>query len=144
MSVIFEGRKSQRPINCTSILLFSYLLWLENDEGVTSYFEPQMNMVAPHNGTDYEIPVHLWVSHAAENPSFIGLLDEQTEQLFRDHPEILANVEEHARSINAQYVPVRQANLPDVTVTILPDLRVPCEGGLSGPCPRGQGQDNLI
>lgn len=110
MAIQFDGIKNERPIICTSMLHFSSLLWLENDENVISYFDPQMSLVAPHEGTDYSIPIHVWVRRVSDRPAFIGIVDAETEQLFERHPEVLANVREHARSINAEYVPIRKSD----------------------------------
>ncbi len=113
MIIQFNGTKNQRPITCTSILLLSCLLGLEKDASVTSYFEPQMNLVILHEGKEHPIPVHIWASHCSGSSSLIGLIDPETDQLFERHPEIRAKVEEQARAINASYVPIRESDLSD-------------------------------
>lgn len=114
MAIQFDGIKNERPITCTSMLHFSSLLWLEKDDRIISYFDPQMSLVAPHEGTDYSIQIHIWATRVSDRPAFIGIVDTETEQLFGRHPEVLANVVEHVRSINAEYVPVRESDMMPV------------------------------
>lgn len=127
MTIQFNGAKNQRPITCTSTLLLSCVLGLEKDASVTSYFEPQMNLVILHEGKEYLIAVHIWASHGSGPSSLIGIIDSETDQLFERHPEILVKVEDQARAINARYVPIRESDLSDWVVGSPPWEHLDCE-----------------
>ncbi|MBK9528100.1 MAG: hypothetical protein IPO41_07200 [Acidobacteria bacterium] len=107
--------------------MLSCLLGLEKDASVTSYYEPQMNLVFFHEGEEHPIPVHIWASHGSGPASLIGIIDSETELLFERHPEILAKVEEQARAINARYVPIRESDLSDWVVGPSPGEHLDCE-----------------
>ena len=110
MAITFRGKKNQLPVKCKTLPLLSWLLRLEDDDTVTRYFEPQMEMSAPSNGKNHMLPIHIIAWHIEGPSSFIAIIARETKQLFDDDPGVLESIRKHCGVINGRYVPICLSN----------------------------------
>ncbi|MEJ7849541.1 MAG: hypothetical protein WKF92_15775 [Pyrinomonadaceae bacterium] len=109
----FEGSKNKGTILCTSMTFLDYLLHLEWDITVSSYFQPQMKIVVDFEGSEYLAGVKLWVDYRNGKTCLVDFIDSKTEKLYSDHPELYAEIKSSCKSMNLHY---RAINVADTKV----------------------------
>lgn len=104
----FEGLKNSSAITCDSQLLFDYLLWLEWDPKVESYFQPLMEVGASNNGREFFAKIDLWIEYNDRNAALIQILDAETNRLYSNNPDLRAQVKYSCQSFNMDYMAVSE------------------------------------
>ncbi len=102
----FEGFKNASSINCDSELLLNYILWLEWDSKVKSYFQPLMEIKAQTNTNEFEAKIDLWVDFHNGITWLIHFIDAETAQRYSEQPSLYAGVNHSCHLNKMRYVAI--------------------------------------
>ncbi len=104
----FEGFKNSRPVRCNSELLFNFLLLLEWDTQVDSYFQSQVEITITHNKCKHRTNTDLWVKYKNQTEKLIHLLDAEATQLYSNQPALFTKVKRACSAPGWRYTAVRE------------------------------------
>lgn len=105
----FEGFKNREAIKCDSQMLLNYLIFLEWDSKVESYFQPQqMEIGVDYRDAHYEAKIDLWVNMRRGRNKLVNFLDAKWLQLLNEHPMLHARFSRLCLESNLRYEPVSQ------------------------------------
>jgi hypothetical protein len=113
----FEGIKNSTPIECNSELLFNYLVSLEWNAAIESYFQPLMDVTVIYKGFEYGAHIDLWTEGKEGTVSLIHIPDEQTMDLYRNHPMLLARLKHSCQSFNSNFIVLEEAQITKQSFT---------------------------
>ncbi len=102
----FDGFKNSEIIICNSQMLLNYLVFLEWDSTVESYFQPLMSVEVDYQNIEYQAKIDLWINYQNGKTELIHFLDRKWMELISDHPMLYARFERFCRSCNLKYVPI--------------------------------------
>src|SRR5207237_5242410 len=106
----FEGFKNTGPIQCDSSTLFNFLLKLEWDPAVKSYFQPGMEFNVDYKGLEYLAKADLWVDYYSGSTVVIHFLDSKTIQLYKDIPMLKGKVQLCCHAFNLKYIALKDSD----------------------------------
>lgn len=103
---IFEGFKNSQPIVCDSQLLLNYVIFLEWDTTVKSYFQPEIEITVDFQNTKHSAKIELWIEYHDKKTELVQFLDQQWIEYFNDNPLLYTKFEHFCQSSNFSYMPV--------------------------------------
>lgn len=102
----FEGFKNSSPIVCNSRLLLNYLVFLEWDTTVKSYFQPGIEITVDFQNKKHSAKIELWIEYYDKQTELVQFLDREWIEHFNDDPLLYTTFENFCQSSNFSYMPV--------------------------------------
>lgn len=102
----FEGFKNSQPIICNSRLLLNYVIFLEWDTTVKSYFQPEIEITVDFQNTKHSAKIELWIEYHDKKTELVQFLDQEWIEYFNGNPLLYTKFEYFCHLGNFSYMPV--------------------------------------
>ena len=102
----FEGFKNSSPIICNSQPLLNYLIFLEWDPAVKSYFQPGVEITVDFENKKHSAKIELWIEYHDRKTELVQFLDREWIEHFNDNPLLYTMFENFCQSRDCSYMPI--------------------------------------